>query len=237
MQGARRKISKKELKEDKLVTFYFNARKFIDNNGKALGIGIGAVVVLIILAGFVVKSKKQSNLKAGYDLYSAEILVEREDHNSAKEVLQNTIESYSGTGNAAIALFKLAEVYYNTQEFDSTVFFTEEFLHLYHGKDEILMCSAYNLKASALEDLGKLEEAAAAYLMVAEKFPDNCTAPISIIDAGRCYNILGDDEKARQLYKRAVDEYNDSKITKRAGEQMARAGGEPIKAESKMKLF
>ena len=237
MQGARRKITKKELKEDQLVTFYFNARKFIDKNGKTLGIGLGAVVVLIILTGFVINSKKQSNLKAGFDLYSAAILVERGEHHTAKEVLQTSIESYAGTGNAAIALLKLADAYYNTQEFDSTVYFADEFLHVYRGKDDILMSSGYNLKASALEELGKLEEAAEAYLMVSAKFPHSCVAPISMIDAGRCYNMLGNDEKAREIYMRAINEYGDSKIIKRANEQLARAGGEPVKTEAKMKLF
>ena len=64
MLKPQKKISKREIKEDKLVTKYFEARKWIDDNTKILSyVGIGLAAIIVI--GFLwTKSRADSNEKA-----------------------------------------------------------------------------------------------------------------------------------------------------------------------------
>ncbi|MGD0036658.1 MAG: hypothetical protein ABSC53_05120, partial [Bacteroidota bacterium] len=64
MLKPQKKISRREIKEDKLVTKYFEARQWIDANTKILsyvGIGLAALVVIGFLWS---KSRVDSNEKA-----------------------------------------------------------------------------------------------------------------------------------------------------------------------------
>src|SRR4030095_7420309 len=58
---ARKKITHKELKQDKLVTKYFETRNWLDNpeNKKKAYIGI-AVVIVLIAAGFLYMNNKNA---------------------------------------------------------------------------------------------------------------------------------------------------------------------------------
>lgn len=236
MQGARRKITKKELKEDQLVTAYYRTRAFLDKNGKSVAIAAGAVLVLGVLIGFIIKSKIEANITAGYELYKANILLDRADYSTAISKLHSLVETYPGTVNAAQALVTLADAHFTQGNFDSTIFYAEEYVKKYAGKDVIFSCSAYALLASAQEDMGDPIKAGETFIEAANRYPDSFTRPIYLIDAGRCYNIAGNDEKARELYLLVLKEYPDSEFFIRANEQLARAGGSPEAVKPKVKI-
>jgi len=236
MQGARRKITKKELKEDQLVTAYYKARAYLDKNGRSVAIAAGAVLVLGVLIGFIINSKIEANITAGYELYKADVLLERAEYGAAISKLHDLIETYPGTVNAAQALVSLADAHFTQGNFDSTAFYAEEYVKKHTGKDVILSCSAYALLASALEEMGDPILAGETFIEAANRYPESYTRPIYLIDAGRCYNIAGDDEKARELYLMVLEEYPGSEVFIRANDQLARAGGSPEAVKPKMKI-
>jgi len=237
MQGARRKITKKELKEDQLITYYFKTRSFLSKHGKAAGIAAGALVVIAVLIGLMIKSKIKANFTASYELYQAESLAGSSDLKGAITKLHQIIDLYPGTENAEEAYLRLAETHFADAKYDSSLFYTEKFLKKYSGKDISLICGGYATKGAALEELKRYEEAGKTYLEAVDRYPDCFAAPVYLIDAGRCFNLAGQDDKAQELYLRAINEYNDDKITPRANELLARAGGTPIEIPIKMKMF
>jgi|GEM_PF-352550 len=237
MQGARRKITKKELKEDQLITFYFKARSFLEQHGKAAAIGAGAVALAVVLIVLMINSKIKANLAASYELYQAENLTGSQDTKGAMAKLYQIIDMYPGTENAEEAYLRLAESHYANSNYDSSLYYADKFLKKYSGKDIALACGGYAAKGGALEELKRYKEAAEVYLTAVEKYPKGFAAPLYLIDAGRCYNLAGMDDKAREMYLRAINDYNDSKISIRANEQLARAGGTPVEVPVKMKVF
>src|SRR3990172_2310461 len=66
MLKARRKITHKEIKKDKLVTSYFQVRTWFDKpeNRKRVGMAAGIVVILVIAVFLYISNRKTKNEKA-----------------------------------------------------------------------------------------------------------------------------------------------------------------------------
>ncbi|NQS98932.1 MAG: tetratricopeptide repeat protein [candidate division Zixibacteria bacterium] len=238
MQGARRKITKKELKEDKLVTYYYKTRTFLDKHGKAVIYYIAGFVALIIIVGLVINSKIQANKAAGYQLYQSQVLIDRSEYQEAVNSLNLLIDTYPGTRNSTSALVTLARTYYQMAEYDSTIQIADRYIVKYRGKSSILTCTALALKAAALEQKAEFKSAAEMYAQAAHSYPDLYTAPIYLIDAGRCYNLSGEDDKAIEIYEEVLKYYSYSdELVNRANEQLARAGGVAEELALKLSLF
>jgi hypothetical protein len=60
---------------------------------------------------------------------------------------------------------------------------------------------------------------------------------VYLIDAGRCFILAGDNEKAIQVLNKVRHDYPESKLVSRANELIVRAGGKFEYAPTKMKLF
>ncbi len=236
MQGARKKISKKELKEDQLITAYVTTRRFLDRHGKSVAIVAVVLVVIAIITGLVIRSKMEANVAAGYEIYKAGLMFDRGDIQGARDKLHFVLETYPGTANSERALVELAANHFQATNFDSAIFYAEEFLRR-KPDDPILACSALAIKAASLEEKCEYMRAGNTYLEAAEEHRDLFTTPVYLVDAGRCFNLAGMDDRAVELYQRVLREYPDSKEAARANEQIARAGGTPIEVTPRMKLF
>ncbi len=64
MLKPQKKISRREIKEDKLVTTYFEARKWIEENTKIVTYIVGGIVALIVIGFLWSKNRADSNEKA-----------------------------------------------------------------------------------------------------------------------------------------------------------------------------
>lgn len=238
MQGTRRKITKKELKEDKLVTIYYKTRTFLDKHGKAVVYYAAGLAALIIIIGLVINSKIQANKAAGYQLYQSQVLIDRSQYYEAVNSLNLLIDTYPGTRNSTSAMVTLARTYYQMAEYDSVIHFAGKYVDKYRGKEPILTCTALALQAAAWEQKAEFIAAADIYAQAAHNYPDLFAAPIYLIDAGRCYNQGGEDEKAIEMYEEVLNYYSFSdQLVNRANEQLARAGGKAEEFALKFKLF
>jgi tetratricopeptide (TPR) repeat protein len=234
MAEARRKITKKELKQDKLVTFYYNARNFLSKNGKKVAIAVGSVLGLAIIIGLIINSKFQANKTAGYELYQAQISYDNADFQDTADKLKKITETYPGTKNAAEALVQLARAYYQSANYDSAIYYADKFLR--KRNEPLLTCNAYNLKAASWEQKGEFVSAGKVYEEAGHKYSELYIAPIFLTDAARCFNLAGDDKKALELYNEVVEKYPGSEITPRAGELISRAGGKAIEQPPKFPI-
>ena len=63
-----RHVKKKEIKEDKLVTTYFQTRDYFEENKKKIFQIGGGLIALIVLVTFWVSSKKGAEYDASYEL-------------------------------------------------------------------------------------------------------------------------------------------------------------------------
>jgi len=64
----KKKLSKKEIKEDKLLVFYKNAVVFFEENKNKVLTYAGVLVAVAAIVYFYVNQKSESNEKAGLEL-------------------------------------------------------------------------------------------------------------------------------------------------------------------------
>jgi len=226
----RRKLKKRQIKEDKLVTAYFKAQDWLRENTRLLGyIGIGVVVVALIVV-LVVRSERSAEDKASVELARAELLVDQGKNEDAIAVLESLVDRYGGTSAARLALLDLANTYYQQGEFDLAIKYFDQYIKKHSGYDPLLTASAIAGKASCLEAKGQYEEAAKLFVQAAEKNPDGFNAPEYLMNAAFCYEHLQRWNEAEKLYKRILDEYPKSTVRNDVEMALARVEVEKAKA-------
>ncbi|MBL7190337.1 tetratricopeptide repeat protein [bacterium] len=225
MQSGSRKITRKELKEDKLITAYYKTVSFLNKHSKNTAIALGVLIAGIVIVILVINSKKQANLLAGYDTFLAQLSYEQGYYREAADILLQTQDKYSGTHNAGEAALLMGKTYFSMGEFDSAAYYAELYINKYH-KNSVSTVSAIMLQAAAKEELKDYLTAAELYMKASSKYSDIYTTPINLLDAGRCYNLAGENERAVEAYNSVLERYSDSNVIRRAQEQLARVKAE-----------
>ncbi len=209
MLTPRKRLTKKELKEDKLVTFYFNAQDWVENNSKILFIGIGAIVVVLLLSFYVISSKQKAESSASVELAIAMRSISSNDYESAKPVLQNIISSYGSTQSGKLAKYYLGNALFQTGDYEQAEKHFSDFAKGFKG-DDYVKASAMAAVAACHEQLKDYEKAAQQYVKTANKFPESFTASENLLKAANCYSLAGNPQKAAELYDTIVHDYPDS---------------------------
>jgi len=209
MLKPRKRLTKKQIKEDKLVTTYFRVMDFIDQNQKMVMIGAAAVIIAAALIVLFMRSKRNAELKSALELTKARVEIQQNNLETASDILKSLVDNYSGTENAGRGVFYLGNIHYSKGEYDAAMNYYNEYLDDYKGND-ILTSSAYSGLAASHEQKSEYLEAARIYEKGANKFPKHFEAPKQLMDAARCYRLANNKNKARELYQRIIDEYPDS---------------------------
>lgn len=209
MLKARKKVTRKQIKEDKLVTTYFKAVDFFNQNSKNIMIGATVILAIILIVFLMARSKRMAEMDASGELAKATAEMGAGNSLQAKDILLNLIDSYSGTKSAARGVYMLGQFHYQNQEYNQAIEFFDKYIDK-HGNDPVLTPASFAGKAACLEQLGKMLEAGQVYEKAAKKFKDNFLAPQLLMEAGRCYTTTKNYANAKSCYETVVDKYADS---------------------------
>jgi len=209
MLKARKRITKRQIKEDKFVTFYFKAMDFVKQHSNKVTIGLIAVAGIILLTFFITQSKKTAELNASEQLAKANTEIARGEVQQTIDILLNMSENYSGTKSASKGVYLLAYTYFQKGEYENAMTYFNKYLDDY-ADDPILGSAAYSGIAACYEQQGKFLEAARSYEKGANKFADHYNAPQQFMDAGRCYKLDNRVADARKCYEIVIEKYPDS---------------------------
>jgi len=214
---ARKKTTRKEIKQDKLVTSYFEAKNWIDKeeNKRKVFIGVGIVAVLIIATFFYINHRKKVNedaeikLTAAMTLYDQGRYQEAIDGDSSHTItgFKEIVNDYGSSENGQTARFFLADCQYNLKDFDDALKNFED----YSGGKDILKASAYAGIASIYEVKNDLKKAADYYEKASKVNKDLSFNQEYIFDALRCYSHSGDKDDAKRLFGTLKKDYPKSK--------------------------
>ena len=122
----RKKISKKQIKEDKLVTSFYEAKSFYQENQSKILIGLGVIAFLVVAILWYTNKNNEDNSLASIELnrvmplYDGGSFQEAIDGRSGTNILglKKIVDSYSGTENGELARVYLANSYYLLGKFD-----------------------------------------------------------------------------------------------------------------------
>jgi len=208
MLRPRKKLTRREIKEDSLVTAYVHGQKFIQNHSKVVNFGLIGLVVVLLLVIFITRSKRQAEIRALDQLALAEqIMYSQQNQKPIEEFLQ-VIELYPGTQAAGKACFLLATAYYSDEDYLNAQKYFEKYLDSYEN-DKFFILSSIAGIANCYDNLEEYAQAAVLYEKAAKKDENEYLSPIYYRDAGRCYILANQIEKGRKMYQTILNKFPD----------------------------
>jgi predicted negative regulator of RcsB-dependent stress response len=206
MLRPRKHISKKELKEDKLVIFYAQATAWLENYKSYLIGGIAALVVMALGVFFYLQSSETSEKAASVELAKATRAYESADLQTAIPMLSNLVKNYGRTTSGKVGRFYLANAFFQNKDYENAKANYEKFNSSFHG-DEHFVASAQGGIAACLEEKKQYDAAAQTFADAAEKYEKSVMAPLFLFKAGRCYVLAGKVEKGKVMFQQLVEKF------------------------------
>lgn len=214
---ARKKISHKELKKDKLVTGYFEARGWYDNPENKKKLIIGGIVLLVIGAViffyFNNKSKKNDEaevkLSAVINLYDQEKFNEAINGDPATGItgLRQIVDEYGSTNSGETAKLYLGNAYFNIKDYDNALRTFED----YSGGKDIIKASCLSGAGAVYEAKNDMKKAGEYYEKAAKVNKEVVINQENIFYAIKAYSKAGDKENAKRMFDVMREEYPKSR--------------------------
>lgn len=211
MLRPRKRITRKQIKQDKLVTIALKASDFVNRNSKYLIASVFAVAFIAFAVFVFVRSKKEAEEKAALKLAQVEVQYNQENYDAVIELTKEIVDKYKGTNSAGIATFYLANSYFFKKDYDNAKKYYSKYMDDYNA-DDLLSSSSLSGIGACLEQKGKYQEAAQYYEKAAKRYPTSFQAPQNYLNAGRCYLLAGAKDKAMKILQSLVDDYQNARV-------------------------
>ena len=230
MLNPKKKITKKEIKQDGLITAYAQATTFYYENKKYLSYGITAIVVIVIFSLIYINNKRANNEKAAAE-FSKVFSIYDKGATDAKQYktaidgepehgimgLNSIVENYGSTQAGEFARFYLASAYYHLGQYDDALKNFDSF----SSSSNFLTASALAGLGNCYEVKGEYGKAASYYEKAANTVSDPTDTPDYLNLAARCYGLSGDKSKAVALFKRLKKDFPASTFAREADRYIA----------------
>ncbi len=214
---ARKKITHKEIKKDKLVTGYFEARNWLDNdeNKKKIYIGIAAVVLVVAGIFLYISNRNAKNEEAEVKLSAVISLYEQGKYPEAMNGdpatgimgLNAIVNEYGSTNSGETAKLYLGNCFFNLKDYDNAL---KQF-DSYSGSNDIVKSSCISGMGAIYEAKGDLKKAGEYYEKAANVNKGVVINQENLFYAIRAYTNAGDKESARRIFASLKEQYPKSK--------------------------
>ncbi len=215
------KLTKHQMKEDKLVTTTFQFTEYIQKHSKEFLIAGAGVVVVILIALFFISSNRARNQKALELLGKARVELEAGEFQQATTGLQTIWRSYGGTKAAQEALYLLGNAYYYSRDYDQALRFFQDFVKKYPEADPLLLSGAYSGIGDCHMQIKEYSQSAEDYLKAADKNPDDFVVPNLLLLSAQAYSYANQPDKAKEIYEKIIQKYPNSKAVFQARLELA----------------
>ena len=140
MLNPKKKITKREIKQDGLITAYAEATSYYYDHKKSIGYAITGIVVIIVAVFIYFNNKRANNEKAAteigkvFPVYDAGAQESRQyllaiNGQPEKGImgLKAIVDNYGGTDSGELGRFYLANAYYHLRQYDEALKQFEKF--------------------------------------------------------------------------------------------------------------
>jgi len=217
MLKARKKITHKEIKKDRLVTAYFESKEWFtkpENKKRLYTIG-GTVIVIAVIIFFYLSNKSAKNeeaetkLSAVITLYDQNNYQQTLDGDPAQNImgLIEIVDKYGSTESGETAKLYAGNCYFNLNDFDNAL----KSFEAYSGKNDIIKASCLSGIGAVYEAKGDLKKAGEYFEKAAVVNKNVVINPENLYYAVRAYSQAGDKESARRVFDVLRNEYPKSK--------------------------
>lgn len=214
MLTKKKKLSRKEIKEDKLVSTYYKAYGYFEENRSRVLMGGGILVVVIALVYFYINNRIEDNRIAGTQLARVMSIYDQGSYLEAIEGREGTnivglkkiVEDYGSSNNGEIAKIYLANSYNFLGRDEEALQNYED----YSGGNDIFRATALAGQAEIYEAKNDYEKAADLYLKASRVSNENVLNPDYMLKAGINFMHTGNGEEAKELFEEIKEGYNTS---------------------------
>ena len=211
MLKPRKRLTRREIKEDPLVTQYVKYQKMLKTYSRHVNIGLIAIAAIVVISVLVSRSKKNAEIHAEGDLVMAEQVYMSRDFERAPAELKKVSDDYPGTEAAGRAVFFRANALFHKGDFESAQIAFQEYVDDY-GQIEMFLTSSLAGVAACEETKENYADAAALYHKAAKRNMDAFDAVYHLKSAARCYRMADMKDKAKDLYESILEKYPDSPV-------------------------
>ncbi len=225
MLKPKKRLAKKEIKEDTLLKAYARATAFYYENKKYVTYAVTGLVVIIAAVIIVINNRRANNEKAtlelakvfsiydagANDLQQYKVAINGQPERGVMG-LKGIVANYGSSESGELARFYLANAYYNLGQYDDALQQYESF----SGGTTFL-------KAAADFGIGGCHEARRDYARAASFYEKaagisgaGSMTPEYLNAAARCFGLSGEKEKAVVIYKRIKKEFPTSSVARDA---------------------
>jgi tetratricopeptide (TPR) repeat protein len=214
MLRAQKKISKRELKEDTLVTAYVKATQFYDVNRKNVNLALTGIAALIIGLILYSNNRAQNNASAEaqfgqvfglYDQGQYQLAIDGVPERNIPG-LKAIVANFGGSDAGQLARFYLGNSYYQLGKNDEALHAFEDF----SPPTDLLAVSRLSGIASCYAAMHDYAKAGEYFEKAATKYPDDIACAENLNSAAYNYALAGEKEKAIGLYTKLKKEYASS---------------------------
>lgn len=211
MLKPKRKLTRREMKEDKLVTFWFQAIDFIQAHMREIAIGVIAVAVVIGVSAWHSHQQGQNEESASVVLAKARSAYDSQQLDLAIKYFGEVVNSYENTTSAELAMIMLANAFMQKAEYQTAEEYYRKFLDN-HGSDPVLSAAAAAGVAATYDERGEYLKAGELYEQAARKYAKSYRAPELLMRAARCFRLVDNSEATLRVINLLLEKYPKSDV-------------------------
>ncbi|MFH1312192.1 MAG: tetratricopeptide repeat protein [Candidatus Eisenbacteria bacterium] len=209
MAKHRKRLTKKELKEDQVAEFFMETVQYVRDNSKRVAGAIVLVIIAALIVTIAMRQRRAAEIEAKSWMARANLDLKQGNVSSALQAYTGIMDRFRGTWSHSDADFFMANAKFATGEPDSALVLFEKYLGLKKRREEFTVSAKQGI-AQCLEQTGRFRDAAENYLKVQREHPGSPLAPDALLGAGRCYELAGDLRLAESTYSEIIELYPDS---------------------------
>ncbi|MBI9073260.1 MAG: tetratricopeptide repeat protein [Melioribacteraceae bacterium] len=214
MLAKKKKLSKKEIQEDQLVTSYVKSMKFFEDHQSKILMGIGAII-LFVAAIFLYTNKVESDneeatallakIMPSYDSGNFQLAIDGQPGTDVKG-LKEIADGFSSVNPGSIAALYLGHSYFKLGKYEEALKAYDSF----SGGDALLKAASLAGVANCYEALDKKDKAADYFKDAASVSKKNIQNAEYLLKAGLNYLAIDKKETAKKVFMIIKKDYESS---------------------------
>ena len=208
----KKRITKKQLKEDAFVSSAFEAGHYVQQNLTRIIIGIVGTIALIGLVYLFINYRLERAEAASLALFQAQALYMNGQYSLAGADFEKLAEDYSGTPEAEKAIFFAGDSYYNAGEYDQAVKWFEQCRDVLSSEDPLMVNCLAGLAATH-EQLKNPDQTIEFYRQALEVASYDYQKIEIMRDYSHVLSLAGKNAEALELINRIIVDYPDNPRT------------------------
>jgi TolA-binding protein len=214
------RITKREIKQDKFVTFSFKLTEWIQKHLNQVLTVAAAVIVVTAVVVYLVSSQAQRERQASELFGKANLELQSGNISEAVSNLQTLVSRYGSSKMAGQATYYLASAYYYAKDYAQAETWFQKYLDQY-DQDILLSSSSQAGIADCHVQMGDYAQAGEEFLKAASMYPASFMAPHYLMAAASAYANADQKDRAREALDRVISDYPDSREARQAKMKLA----------------